>query len=107
MTEPDIDILQARHYFGRAPQGHGSICATKGKPIAIILRNWRSADEAKLIEDILRWSAPTDDDASHFMRFAITIRGQGQKIGLLKGHETSLDAFTRFFETLPDCLTLR
>lgn len=104
MTEPDIRYFTGfQTLFWQSPTRPWFLFVPQtGKPIAIIPEIGEALMKQSWIEDIRCWSAPTPDDdgISLLCDLLSPFEAKGQKIGLLKGHETSLRMPLQDFETL-------
>ena len=104
MTEPDIRYFTGfQTLFWQSPTRPWFLFVPQtGKPIAIIPEIGQALMKQSWIEDIRCWSAPTPDDdgISLLCDLLSPFEAKGQKIGLLKGHETSLRMPLQDFETL-------
>ena len=104
MTEPDIRYFTGfQTLFWQSPTRPWFLFVPQtGKPIAIIPEIGQALMKQSWIEDIRCWSAPTPDDdgISLLCDLLSPFEANGQKIGLLKGHETSLRMPLQDFETL-------
>ena len=103
MTEPDIRYFTGfQTLFWQSPTRPWFLFVPQtGKPIAIIPEIGEALMKQSWIEDIRCWSAPTPDDdgISLLCDLLSPFEAKGQKIGLLKGHETSLRMPLQDFET--------
>ena len=104
MTEPDIRYFTGfQTLFWQSPTRPWFLFVPQtGKPIAIIPEIGQALMKQSWIEDIRCWSAPSPDDdgISLLCDLLSPFEAKGQKIGLLKGHETSLRMPLQDFETL-------
>ena len=104
MTEPDIRYFTGfQTLFWQSPTRPWFLFVPQtGKPVAIIPEIGEALMKQSWIEDIRCWSAPTPDDdgISLLCDLLSPFEAKGQKIGLLKGHETSLRMPLQDFETL-------
>ena len=104
MTEPDIRYFTGfQTLFWQSPTRPWFLFVPQtGQPIAIIPEIGEALMKQSWIEDIRCWSAPTPDDdgISLLCDLLSPFEAKGQKIGLLKGHETSLRMPLQDFETL-------
>ena len=104
MTEPDIRYFTGFHtLFWQSPTRPWFLFVPQtGKPIAIIPEIGAALMAQSWIDDIRCWSAPTPDDDGLSLLYDLLspIEARRQKIGMLKGHETSLRMPLQDFETL-------
>lgn len=94
MTEPDVRYFSGfQTLFWQSPTRPWFLFVpSKGKPIAIIPEIGAALMRRSWIDDIRTWSAPTpsDDGISLLTDLLSPFAKSGARIGIMKGHETSL-----------------
>ena len=94
MTEPDVRYFSGFHtLFWQSPTRPWFLfIPASGKPIAVIPEIGAALMRQTWIEDIRSWSAPApqDDGISLLHELLAPLARRGARLGILKGHETSL-----------------
>ncbi|OIQ40405.1 MAG: peptidase M24 [Roseobacter sp. MedPE-SWde] len=94
MTEPDVRYFSGFHtLFWQSPTRPWFLfIPASGKPVAVIPEIGAALMRQTWIEDIRSWSAPApqDDGISLLHELLATLAQRGARLGILKGHETSL-----------------
>lgn len=94
MTEPDVRYFSGFHtLFWQSPTRPWFLfIPASGKPIAVIPEIGAALMRQTWIEDIRSWSAPApqDDGISLLHELLAPLAQRGARLGILKGHETSL-----------------
>ncbi|WP_424940120.1 M24 family metallopeptidase [Aliiroseovarius sp. S253] len=94
LTEPEVRYFSGFHtLFWQSPTRPWFLfIPASGKPIAIIPEIGAELMRQTWIEDIRTWSAPapTDDGISLLTELLSPLAKAGGRLGVLKGHETSL-----------------
>ncbi|MEP6067498.1 MAG: Xaa-Pro peptidase family protein [Paracoccaceae bacterium] len=94
MTEPDVRYFSGFHtQFWQSPTRPWFLFVpAEGKPIAIIPEIGAALMRQTWLDDIRTWSAPapTDDGISLLTELMAPLAASGARIGVMKGHETSL-----------------
>ena len=109
MTEPEVRYFSGFHtLFWQSPTRPWFLFVpAQGKPAAVIPEIGAALMEQTWIEDIRTWSAPCPDDdgISLLTEWLMPLSNVRAKIGVLKGHETSLRMplgdYERLTATLP------
>lgn len=109
MSEADVRYFTGFHtLFWQSPTRPWFVfIPEQGKPIALIPEIGAALMGQSWVEDIRTWSAPQPDDdgISLLIDLLSSYEAAGQKIGMLKGHETSLRMpladFERLIQALP------
>lgn len=103
-SEPDIRYFTGfQTLFWQSPTRPWFLFVPQtGKPIAVIPEIGEALMSQSWIDDIRCWNAPTPDDDGLSILYDLLspLEAKGEKIGLLKGHETSLRMPLQDFETL-------
>ena len=94
MTEPDVRYFSGFHtLFWQSPTRPWFLfIPASGKPVAVIPEIGAALMRQTWIEDIRSWSAPApqDDGISLLHELLAPLAQRGARLGILKGHETSL-----------------
>lgn len=94
MTEPDVRYFSGFHtLFWQSPTRPWFLfIPATGKPVAVIPEIGAALMRQTWIEDIRSWSAPApqDDGISLLHELLAPLARRGARLGILKGHETSL-----------------
>ena len=94
MTEPDVRYFSGFHtLFWQSPTRPWFLfIPASGKPVAVIPEIGAALMRQTWIEDIRSWSAPApqDDGISLLHELLAPLARRGARLGILKGHETSL-----------------
>lgn len=94
MTEPEVRYFSGfQTLFWQSPTRPWFLFVpAEGKPVAVIPEIGAALMRDTWIEDIRTWSAPNpaDDGISLLTDLLSELAGNGAKLGVLKGHETSL-----------------
>jgi len=94
MTEPDVRYFSGFHtLFWQSPTRPWFLfIPATGKPVAVIPEIGAALMRQTWIEDIRSWSAPApqDDGISLLQELLAPLARRGARLGILKGHETSL-----------------
>lgn len=94
MTEPDVRYFSGFHtLFWQSPTRPWFLfIPATGKPVAVIPEIGAALMRQTWIEDIRSWSAPApqDDGISFLQELLAPLARRGARLGILKGHETSL-----------------
>ncbi len=94
MTEPDVRYFGGFHtLFWQSPTRPWFLfIPATGKPVAVIPEIGAALMRQTWIEDIRSWSAPApqDDGISLLHELLAPLAQRGARLGILKGHETSL-----------------
>jgi Xaa-Pro aminopeptidase len=94
MSEPEVRYFSGFHtLFWLSPTRPWFLfIPIEGKPIAIIPEIGAALMRETWIEDIRTWSAPSPDDdgISLLLDLLSPLSNQGGRLGIMKGHETSL-----------------
>jgi len=94
MTEPEVRYFSGFHtLFWQSPTRPWFLfIPIDGKPIAVIPEIGAALMRETWIEDIRTWSAPSPDDdgISLLLDLLIPLSKRSARLGIMKGHETSL-----------------
>lgn len=94
MTEPDVRYFSGFHtLFWQSPTRPWFLfIPASGQPVAVIPEIGAALMRQTWIEDIRSWSAPApqDDGISLLHELLAPLARRGARLGILKGHETSL-----------------
>ena len=94
MSEPEVRYFSGFHtLFWLSPTRPWFLfIPIEGKPIAIIPEIGAALMRETWVEDIRTWSAPSPDDdgISLLLDLLNPLSKQGGRLGIMKGHETSL-----------------
>lgn len=109
MSEPDVRYFTGFHtLFWQSPTRPWFVFVPlKGKPIAVIPEIGAALMRQSWLDDIRTWSAPapSDDGISLLTKLLSPMAACSARIGIMKGHETSLRMplgdWERLIKTLP------
>lgn len=108
MTEQDVRYFTGFHtLFWQSPTRPWFVFVPdEGKPIAVIPEIGAQLMRQSWLDDIRTWSAPspTDDGISLLTELLMPLASRGQRLGVMKGHETSLRMPLGDWERLIDAL---
>lgn len=94
MTEPEVRYFSGFHtLFWQSPTRPWFLfLPLEGKPIAIIPEIGAALMRETWVDDIRTWSAPSpeDDGISLLQELLCPLSSKGSRLGIMKGHETSL-----------------
>jgi Xaa-Pro aminopeptidase len=94
MTEPEVRYFSGFHtLFWQSPTRPWFLfLPAQGKPIAVIPEIGAALMRKTWVEDIRTWSAPSPDDdgISLLLDLLTPLSNRGARLGIMKGHETSL-----------------
>ena len=108
MTEPEVRYFSGFHtLFWQSPTRPWFLFVpAQGKPIAVIPEIGAALMRQTWVEDIRSWSAPApqDDGISLLTDLLTPLAQRGARLGILKGHETSLRMPLQDWERLVQAL---
>ncbi len=94
MTEPEVRYFSGfQTLFWQSPTRPWFLFVpAEGKPVAVIPEIGAALMRSTWVKDIRTWSAPNpaDDGVSLLIDLLSPLAGKGARLGILKGHETSL-----------------